>query len=118
MNNLTAFGELLNSQMQRIRRAGESMNLELGTIGGELELTVDSLKDSIPKGEYLLSLHLTGLTKDKLVTQVESLHSHVLPSPLRGIKPSDRVLVAWAGGQPVIVDIVAESKELTLDGRQ
>ncbi len=117
MNNLTAFGELLNSRMQRVRRAGESINLELGTVGGGLELAVDSLKDSIPKGEYLVSLHLTGLTKDKLVTQTEALHAHVLPEPLRGISPGDRVLVAWAGGQPVIVDIVAGSKELTLDGR-
>ncbi len=130
MNNITAFGELLNSRIQRVRQAGEPINLELGTIGGELELNVDSLRDNVPKGEYLVSLHLTGLTGEGLHSldiahthiggnhsHSDGIHHHVLPEQLRGIRPGDRVLVAWAGGQPIVVDIVAGSRELTLDGR-
>jgi len=139
MNNLTALAELLNSQMQKVRKAGERVYIEFGTIGGELELTVDSLRDVIPKGDYLVSLHLVGLTGDDLRSIViahdhaggehsqlggsgnhehhDGEHYHVLPFQLRGIKPGDRVLVVWVGGQPVVVDILAGSKELTLDGR-
>ncbi len=139
MDNLTAFGELLNQQMQRVKRSGESNPIELGTIGNDFSLTVDSLKDAIPKGDYLLALRLTALTGDGLKAQATSHihegggheqytgsglhshtdgeHSHVLPEPIRGIRPGDRVIVAWVGGQPIVMDIVAGSKELTLDGR-
>ncbi len=139
MDNLTAFGELLNQQMQRVRRSGEERTLEFGTIGDDLSLTMDSLKDAIPKGEYLLALRLTALTgdnfKDHVISHVheggghsqytgsglhshtDGEHSHVLPEPMRGIRPGDRVLVAWVGGQPIVMDIVTGSKELTLDGR-
>ncbi len=114
MDNLTAFGELLNQQMQNVRKAGEERTLEFGTIGDDLSLTVDSLKDVIPKGDYLLALRLTALTGDRLTS---SEHTHVLPEPLRGIRPGDRVIVAWVGGQPIVMDTVAGSRELTLDGR-
>ncbi len=139
MNNLTAFGELLNQHIQRVRRAGTEWTLELGTIGGDLSLTVDGLKDVIPKGDYLLALRLTALTGDDLIshpithvheggghsqytgsghhTHTDGKHSHVLPEPLRGIRPGDRVIVSWVGGQPIVMDIVTGSKELTLDGR-
>jgi len=139
MDNITVFSELLNKQIQRVRKAGEERILELGTIGDDLSLAVDSLKDVIPKGDYLVSLHLVGLTGDDLRSIViahdhvggehsqlagsghhehhDGEHYHVLPFQLRGIKPGDRVIVAWISGQPVVMDIVTESKELTLDGR-
>lgn len=119
MNQLTALAELLSKQMQTIRKAGNSLLLELGRIQSDLSLSVDSLKDSIPKGDYLLSLSLTGLTGENLHSEAishlhsggehtqqtgngfhtheDDSHTHVLPAPLRGIKPGDRVLVVWAG---------------------
>jgi len=139
MDNLTAFGELLNQQMQRVRKSEKQRVLELGTIKDDLSLTVDSLKDTIPKGDYLIALRLTALTGDDLRSHViahvheggghsqysgsgvhshtDGEHYHVLPEPLRGIRPGDRVVVAWIGGQPIVMDIVTGSKELTLDGR-
>ncbi len=113
MDNLTALGELLNQQMQRVRKAGKEREFELGTIDDDLSLIVDSLKDAISKGDYLIALRLTALTGGRLTT---SEHS-ILPEPMRGIRPGDRVIVAWVGGQPIVMDIVTGSKELTLDGR-
>ncbi len=103
MDNITVFSELLNKQIQRVRKAGEERFLELGTIGNDLSLTVDSLQDTIPKGDYLLALRLTASAKPL--------------EPLRGIRRGDRVIVSWISGQPIVMEIVTGSKELTLDGR-
>ncbi len=139
MNNLTALGELIGAQMQRVRKAGAETVLELGTVNGDLSLSVDSLRDTVPKGEYLLSLHLTALSGDELHSidtahthsggghyqyagdgahsHYDGTHHHVLPEAFRGIRPNDRVLVAWAGGQPVVLEIISSGRELTLSGR-
>lgn len=119
MDNLTAFGELLNRQMQRIQLTNTTTVVEFGVIQEDLSLRTDSLKDDIPKGEYLLSLLLTGLTGECLVSSVEGTdpHSHVLPDSLRGIRPNDRVLVLWAGNQPIVLAILAASKEVNPVGR-
>jgi|GEM_PF-6456519 len=140
MNQLTALAELLSERMQTVLKAGNSILLELGRIRNDLSLSVDSLKDYIPKGDYLLSLSLTGLTGDNLHsktiahnhsggehtqqtgngfhTHEDGSHTHVLPAPLRGVKPGDRVLVVWAGGQPIVTNIITGSKDVTLDGRE
>ncbi len=103
MDSITTFSELLNRQIHRVRKAGEERPLELGTINADLSLAVDSLKDAILKGDYLLALRLTAPA--------------IPPGPLRGIRRGDRVLVAWVSGQPIVTEIVTGSKELTLDGR-
>ncbi len=103
MDNITVFSELINKQIHRVRKAGEERFLELGTIGDGLSLKVDSLQDTIPKGDYLVALRLTA--------------SPVPPEPLRGIRRGDRVIVTWIAGQPIVTEIVTGSKELTLDGR-
>lgn len=119
MNNVIALGELLGAQMQRIQAAGEAKIVEFGTIQDDLSLRVDSLKDDIPKGEYLLNLPLTGLTGDFLVSSVDGTHphSHTLSAPLREIRSSDRVLVLWIGNQPVVLAILATSKDVNGVGR-
>ncbi len=119
MNNLTALGELLSAQMQRIQSAGTPQLVEFGVIQDDLSLRVDSLKDEIPKGEYLLNLLLTGLTGGSLVSSVDGTHPHrhTLPASLRGIRPSDRVLVLWVGNQPVVLAILAISKDVDNVGR-
>ncbi len=104
MDNITAFSELLNKQIHRVSNAGRERVLEFGTIGDDLSLAADSLKDTIPKGDYLLAMRLTASAKPS--------------EPLRGIRRGDRVLVAWVGGQPVVTEIVTGSKDLTLDGRK
>lgn len=121
MSNLTALGELFSEQMQRIQRACMRQDRELGLIQADLSLQVDSLKEAIPPGEYLLSLSLTGLVGEALRTASASTasgqHQHRLPDTLRGIRSGDRVLVIWVGNQPIVIAILAASKGVTQHGR-
>lgn len=121
MSNLTALAELLSEQIQRIQRACTPRDIELGLIQADLSLRVDSLKEDIPQAEYLLNLPLTGLVGDALHTADASTasgqHQHLLPEALRGIRPNDRVLVLWAGNQPIVIAILATGKGVELDGR-
>lgn len=127
-SNLSALGNLLNGQMRRVQTAGTKTLLELGKINDDLSLSSDSLTGSIPTGEYMVSLHLKNNVDDALTTLVGSHahsggthaqqtgsgahthsdgdHAHGLPQTMRGIKPGDRVLIAWVGVEPVVVDIV------------
>ncbi len=92
MSHLTELAEILNQQMQNVRKAGEQNILEFGTILSDLSLAIDGLKDRIPKGEYLVS------------------------STIYGFHTGDRVLIAWSGGQPIVLIILKGSKGVTLSG--
>ena len=43
----------------------------------------------------------------------DGLHDHRVPSVFRRLKPGDRVIVAWVGYEPVIVDIVVAGTTIT-----
>lgn len=109
-NPIEELGELLDSTMKGRIRANRSTPLELGTINGNMALQVDSLSNAIPKGEYMVALRLK---LESLIITSSSADGHThevkLPEVLRGIKAGDRVLVAWAGNEPVVIDIVASS---------
>lgn len=128
MNNpIEDLGSFMHDQMKGIAGKNIPTTLELGTINGDLSLSVASLGNNIPKGDYMLALHLTlsKMTYDTssvaLTTQSaagpdsheHSINAHkhtwTLPTQLRGIKAGDRVLVAWCGTEPVVVDIVVSS---------
>ena len=131
-------GETLNGRMQQTAGANFKTSIELGTINGDLSLTTDSIKTPIPKGEYMISLaltHDTYYTYNELNssagaphvhnggeheghtsgtgfhTHNDGLHDHRVPSVFRGLQAGDRVLVAWAGHEPIVVDIVVSSNE-------
>lgn len=89
--------------------------VELGTIDSNLALVPDSIRLPIPKGDYMLTLTLTGdfLTEDETPTCSEGgtcTHHHRLPeNEFRTIQPGDRVLIAWCGNEAVVVSIVVSS---------
>ena len=99
-NPIEELGELLEARMKGRIKANETPNLELGTINGNMALQVDSLGNAIPKGEYMVALRLT-------LKQITASVSP--PGALRGLQAGDRVLVAWAGNEPVVIDVVASS---------
>lgn len=98
MNPIEELGKTLTSHMRQVVRANSGISIELGKICPEMELCVDSLGsiNKIPKGEYMISKHL-------------QLPETYMPDELRGLKIGDRVLVAWAGTEPIVVDIVISS---------
>lgn len=109
-NPIEELGELLEARMKGRIKANETPTLELGTINGNMALQVDSLGNAIPKGEYMVSLRLTigSLT---VTSETAEAHTHrvTIPGVLRGLKAGDRVLVAWAGNEPVVIDVVVSS---------
>ena len=85
MNNIERLGELLSNQMKRTVDGNASVTAELGTIGDHKSLKVTSIRNSIPKGQYMLT------------------------KSAKNVSTGDRVLVIWVGYEPVVVDIVSSS---------
>lgn len=131
--NMERLGNVFSGRMKKTVNAGVPTFLELGTIASNLYLITDSLKsDPIPPSEYMVSIKLTHdtyFTYNELNssaaaphhheggthaqkggsgyhTHDDGLHDHRLPSVFRKLQPGDRVLVAWAGNEPVVIDIV------------
>lgn len=113
--NIERFGKVLSGRSTKTAKDAIPTTLELGEIDGNLGLITDTIKKPIPKGDYLLTLTLTGdfLTEDQTPTCSEGgtcTHNHRLPeNEFRTIQPGDRVLVAWCGNEPVVVSIVVSS---------
>ena len=138
MKEIEKFGQMMHNRARQVAGATKDAPPELGLINGDLSLSVSSLSNSIPKGEYMVSLHLqTANTGGQLTTtandgthshgpsgghsqyQGDGVHSHTNEGPhthvvlvsgtIRGVQPGDRVLVIWVGTEPVVVDIVVNS---------
>lgn len=111
MNPIDDLANVLDIQMKRtVSAANKFPTYELGTIQSNMSLSVSSLSNNIPKGEYMVSFRLTiGSLTFKTKVEEEHAHSVTLPTQLRGLKAGDRVLVAWVGTEPVVIDIVVSS---------
>ena len=107
------FGKGMVEQMRNVMKANLGITVELGTITKNMALSVSSLGNPIPKGDYMISLHLMQASLEIATSRVESLENHrhtvTIPSKLRGLNSGDRVLVAWVGTEPVVIDIVVSS---------
>lgn len=102
MKYIIELGELLNRRMQQMQRYNTFSFLEFGRINDDFSLTADSLKDKIPKDEYLISWRLQ---------KKECIYHETICEYMRGIKSGDLVLIAWIGNSPVVLDIVVNGKE-------
>lgn len=127
-SNMQRLGETLSGRMKKTANTAIVTTLELGTINENLSLTTDSLRVPIPKGDYMISITLTGEFDTSSTTHTHDggshgghtsgsgshthsggEHTHRLPETFREVKPGDRVLVAWCGKEPVIISIVVSS---------
>ena len=63
-SNLDRFGALLSGFVRETQKASNGLMLELGTLNADGSLSVDSLSRSIPKGEYMVGLHLQSSIDD------------------------------------------------------
>lgn len=112
-NAIEDLGKDMVAQMKQVIMRNSGVTVELGTIGRNMSLSVTSLKNAIPTGDYMVSLHLAQASL-QLSTSIEESpdrHNHTinLPAKLRGIQAGDRVVVAWVGTEPIVVDIVVSS---------
>lgn len=102
MKYIIELGELLNRHIQKIQSYNTFSFLEFGHINDNLSLTADSLKDEIPKGEYLVSFRLQ---------KKECICHEATCKCIYDIKSGDRVLIAWVGNSPIILDVIVNEKE-------
>lgn len=104
-SNTQRLGEILLNRMRQTANATVRPVNELGTVQRNLSIKVDSLKDPIPQGDYMVNLMLTG-SRD---TSYSGGHSHTLPNGFHTLRTGDRVLIAWCGHEPVVIAIVVSS---------
>lgn len=109
-SNMNRLGDILTRRMLRAVKSNTQATLELGTINGDLSLSVDGLSGRIARGDYMVDVRLTH---DDYKTNEAADHAHRLPSPFRSLNSGDRVLVAWVGFEPIIVAIVVAGDETT-----
>lgn len=109
-NNMKRLGDVLAGRMQRTAKSNTQTSLELGTINGDLSLSVDGLSGRIARRDYMVDVRLTH---DDYKTSETDGHDHRLPSPFRRVQAGDRVLVAWVGYEPIVVAIVVSGEKIT-----
>ena len=86
--NIERLGDILVKRMTVTSNAAVGVYTELGTINPNMTLTPDSLLADIPQEEYLV---LDGAT----------------------INPNDRVLIAWAGNEAVVIGTASTTESPT-----
>lgn len=112
-SNMEALGEVLNDFMKKTVRANQTVGIELGTIQAGYSLKTDHFLMPIPAGEYMvcenIQLRLETSRESSGSTAQADGHAHAFPHTHiveRCLQPGDRVLVVWAGREPVVVDVV------------
>ena len=125
-NNMNRLGSVLAGRMNRTARDNIPTTLELGIINSDMSLTTDGLSGRIEPRDYMVDIRLASgsyETEEATVslsggthgghesgngshTHTGGEHVHALPGAFRGLKPGDRVLVAWVGNEPIIIAVV------------
>lgn len=94
--------------------------LDFGEIQGDMSLLTNRFPCPIPQADYMVCRQLAlGRDGDTLTetpisgehpnhTAGDGKHRHNIPIPekMRSVQPGDRVLVAWAGDDPCVIDII------------
>jgi hypothetical protein len=110
-NRQSALAGLLQARIDESMKKGASLPpLELGTIDGSMNLLVDGLP--APLQGYMVCRQLTLGAKDEVLTKMKEGGDVLIPEKMQKLQPGDRVLVAWAGSIPVVIDIVLDKSAM------
>ena len=82
--NIEKLGNVIMEQILTVNRSNSKTVMELGNINSAMALVPDHSPGPIPEGEYTVCRNAAS-----------------------SIKKDARVLVAWCGGEPVVVDAVS-----------
>lgn len=124
--NMNRLGSVLSGRMNKTARENVPTTLELGVINNDMSLTTDGLSGRIEPRDYMVDIRLASdscKTESATVslsggthgghesgngshTHTGGEHSHTLPKVYRGLKPGDRVLVAWVGNEPIVIAVL------------
>lgn len=99
----------LQGRMKAVNNKG--LVLDFGTIENDYGLITNTFPVKIPNGEYTVCRHIKGM---ELFTsggthggheEGDGSHSHLISVP--GLRPGNRVLVAWVQNEACVVDVIA-----------
>lgn len=120
--NTKRLAKVLSNRMKDTTNASRRTIIELGTYNENGSITPDSLRTSIPKGQYMINFMLADDTFTSADTvsisggehaQKEGSgyhehnevgeHTHKIPKKLFPLTGGDRILIAWCGNEPVVI---------------
>ena len=107
--NMQRFASVMANRMRQTSNAAVPTTIELGIVNANMSITPDSLRAAIPKGDYMVSLLLTSGRFTADASYDGYTHKHELPEAIRGLRPGDRILIAWCGDDPVVIAVVVSS---------
>ena len=90
--------------------------LDFGSINGNYSLTTNTFPVEIPKGDYSVCRHVSGMSLGISGGthgghgSGDGVHSHTVDVPL--LKPGDRVLVAWVQNDAIVIDVITPASSL------
>lgn len=102
-NGAAKLATALQKRMNAVNNYDSTTFLELGKITSSMGLKLDNFSQTIPKGDYMVckSLRLPAVE-----TSATNDHIHTVSLGQNTLYPGCRVLVGWAGGEPVVIDVV------------
>lgn len=104
--NMERFAAVMSDRMRRTSNAAVPITVELATVDASLSIIPDSLGCPIPQGDYKINIMLSGSAYTGYSNVNGDSHRHDMPATYRGLKSGDRVLLVWAGNEPVVLAVV------------
>lgn len=116
MNPVEALCKTFNSRMEAVSGASAIDNAEFGIITADYGLKLERFSQAIPNGDFMVSKRLLKWDEITVKTEETEGHRHTVKinadQTQQGLNPGDHVLVIWVGNEPVITDVVLNSKIL------
>ena len=84
--------------------------LDFGRIESDYGLTTNTFPVKIPKGDYTVCRHVTGISLETSGgshgghEHGDGSHYHSIQVP--GLSPGNHVLVAWVQNEAVVIDVI------------
>ena len=103
MRNVTGRSKLAATLQKRMKDTNDyakETNLELGNITASYGLKLDSIADTIPKSDYMVCMPAISVSAEEKEGSTVSVNTKL------NLKENDRVLVAWASGEPIVIGIL------------
>lgn len=108
---MNGVNKLANTIQERMRDMNDTPPvLDFGTIQGDFSLLTNTFPLPIPQSDYMVCRSVALGKADDIITKtkIAAVHTHDVftGENLRWLKPGDRVLVAWVGDDPCVVDLI------------
>lgn len=135
---INKLANVLHKRVKESIFANEFLPLDYGEIKADYSLHTNSFPIPIPRSDYFICAQLSGHSGATIMIESSGIHTHDggqhsghkdgdgnhthlggththtvnLPNQSTGLKPGDRVIVAWVGNDAVVIDKILPAKEV------